>query len=148
LKGDVLTFIRQKTKTTTTHTKEIKVHLHDEARRILNEIGTVNVKPDEYLFPWFNGCKNAAHHNDTYIRHKKVTNTSLKAIGLKLGLPFRLTIGLARHSFATKQKIDGTPVAFISEAMGHSSITVTERYLKALPDEHLRTLSANLLQFK
>ncbi len=59
----------------------------------------------------------------------------LNKIGIKLGFDVRLNIAIARHSFATKQKLSGTPVSFISDAMGHSSVAVTEHYLKSLPDE-------------
>jgi integrase/recombinase XerD len=58
-----------------------------------------------------------------------------------------LTWNLARHSFVTRLKIDGTPTAFISEALGHSSSAVTAHYMKTLPDNKYKEMSENLLKF-
>ncbi|NMC59925.1 MAG: tyrosine-type recombinase/integrase, partial [Candidatus Methanofastidiosa archaeon] len=47
---------------------------------------------------------------------------------------------VARHSWATIAKNSGTSTEFISEALGHSSVTVTKRYLdsfdKATREKH------------
>ncbi len=52
-----------------------------------------------------------------------------------------------RHSFATRLKLDGTPTAFIGDALGHSSGAVTAYYLKTLPDSKYKQMSENLLKF-
>jgi integrase/recombinase XerD len=147
IKGDILKFVRSKTRTTNRVEKEIKVYLHPEAKKIIETWGTCDNKPESFLFSFFNKCRNAKHLDDTIIRYKRTANLSLRKIGIKLGFNVRITLGLARHSFATKHKLDGTPVAFISEAMGHSSVAVTEHYLKSLPDENLKLLSDKLLSF-
>ncbi len=147
IKGNIISFRRQKTKNTKKVGKEVKVYIHDEAQKIINEWGTATKRPTDYLFPQFNKCRNAKHFNNTVIRYKRSSNGSLAAIGRKLGLDVRLTLGLARHSFATKQKLSETPVSFISDAMGHSSVAITEHYLKSLPDENLKAMSDKLLSF-
>lgn len=59
---------------------------------------------------------------------------SLKAIGDKLGLPFNLTMHVARHSFAVAALNRGVDVHKVSVMMGHSSVLVTEKvYAKFLP---------------
>jgi site-specific recombinase XerD len=68
-------------------------------------------------------------------------------IGRDLGFEVRLTLSLARHSFATKMKIDGVAVSAISDALGHTTTTTTEHYMKSLPNEHLKQMSSNLLKF-
>ena len=63
----------------------------------------------------------------------------------ELGFEGSIYLGLARHSFATKLKLDGIPVAFISEFMGHSSVQTTAHYLKSLPDDTLKMMNIQLL---
>jgi hypothetical protein len=56
-------------------------------------------------------------------------------------------LGLARDSFATTQKLEEPAISFISDEMGHSSMVVTEHYLKSLPDDNLWSMSDKLLSF-
>ena len=44
---------------------------------------------------------------------------------------------LARHTWATLAYYQGTPVGIISEAMGHSSVRVTETYLKPFGNKRI-----------
>ncbi len=74
-------------------------------------------------------------------------NKMLRKIGIKLGFDMHLCLNLARHSFATRLKIDGTPTSFISDAMGHSNSQVTEHYLKSIPTKQYQYMSESLLQF-
>ena len=43
----------------------------------------------------------------------------------------------ARHTWATLAYYQGTPVGIISEAMGHSSVRVTETYLKPFGNKRI-----------
>ena len=147
INGDVLSYLRQKTKNTKNHKSEIKIHLQDAMKKIISVWGNSSTNPDEYIFKLMPDYKSAKHMDDTIIRYKRTSNKALTRIGRELGFDVHLCLNLARHSFATKQKNDGTPVAFISEAMGHSSMAVTEHYLKSLPDEHLAQLNSKLLSF-
>jgi integrase/recombinase XerD len=47
----------------------------------------------------------------------------------KLGFDVHLIFNLARHSYATKMKLDGVPTSFFREALGHSNTSITEHYL-------------------
>ena len=78
---------------------------------------------------------------------KRVINKSLSKIGRELKFPVHLCLNLARHSYATKMKIDNISTSIISDALGHTTITTTEHYLKSLPDLQLKTLSNSLLLF-
>lgn len=60
--------------------------------------------------------------------------TSLKTLGDKIGLPFNLTMHVARHTFAVWALNRGVDVHKISRLMGHSSVMVTEKvYAKFMP---------------
>lgn len=59
-------------------------------------------------------------------------NRNLKQIASKLDLNFRLTMYVARHSWASAAKAKGIPVSVISEGMGHDSEATTQIYLASL----------------
>ncbi|MFT3912226.1 MAG: site-specific integrase [Ferruginibacter sp.] len=147
LNGDILTFIRQKTKRTKSSGSSIRVYLHPAMKKIIDVWGNKNRKPDNHIFQLMPKYKSPEHFNDTIMRYRGIANKMLSRIGRKLGIDVHVCLNLARHSYATKQKLDGTPVAFISDAMGHSSMAVTEHYLKSLPDENLKALNSKLLKF-
>jgi len=146
--GNILTFVRHKTRNTTSSgAKEIKVYLHDLTKEIINQYGNKNMGADDYLLGLVNDKMSAWDIQKTLNRHKKLSNKSLSKIGKELGFGVHLCLNLARHSFATKQKIDGLSVAAISDAMGHTTTNTTEHYLKSLPNENLKIMSSNLLTF-
>ena len=61
--------------------------------------------------------------------------TSLHTLGEKMGLPFNLTIHVARHTFAVWALNNGVGVHVISRLMAHSSVMVTEKvYAKFMPE--------------
>lgn len=75
--------------------------------------------------------------------------TSLKTLGDKIGLPFNLTMHVARHTFAVWALNRGIDVHKISRLMGHASIMVTEKvYAQFLPstleDEVMSKLNFSL----
>ena len=53
-------------------------------------------------------------------------------IGTKLNTPDRLTMYVARHSWASAAKSKGVPLSVISEGMGHDSEITTRIYLASL----------------
>jgi integrase/recombinase XerD len=147
IKGDMLSFVREKTKHTTKNEKEIKVYLHPEAKAIIERLGNKPITPSTYIFPIINGRTTYPAMETARKRNRRVMNKMLTAIGKKLGFDVHVCLGIARHSFATALKIKGTPIAFISEAMGHTSSTTTEHYLKSLPDANYKVMSESLLAF-
>lgn len=75
--------------------------------------------------------------------------TSLKSLGDKIGLPFNLTMHVARHTFAVWALNREVDVHKISRLMGHSSVMVTEKvYAQFLPstleDEVMSKLNFSL----
>ena len=147
LKGDILSYVREKTKRTKNSQCVIRIHLQDAMKKIIAVWGNSTVNPENYIFPLIPKYNSDLHMDKTITRYKRTCNKSLSRIGIELGFDVHLCLNLARHSFATKQKIDGTPIAFISDAMGHSSMTVTEHYLKSLPDDKLIEMNSKLLSF-
>jgi site-specific recombinase XerD len=65
----------------------------------------------------------------------KMTNKYMKRIGEKLGIEGDLNTYAARHSFATILLQSDAPVAFISQALGHTNLKTTQSYLGSFDDE-------------
>ncbi|GEO08266.1 integrase [Segetibacter aerophilus] len=147
VQGNMIIFVRHKTRHTTQSEKEIKVYMHDLSKEIIKKWGNVSTKPDEYIFPVCKKGMTEEQMNKAIIRYKRISNKFLAPIGKKLGFEVHLCLNLARHSFATKMKIDGVAVTAISDALGHTTTTTTEHYMKSLPDEYIKEMSSNLLKF-
>lgn len=69
----------------------------------------------------------------------------LNKIGLQLGLESKLTLYVARHSWATAARDNNMPVPFISEALGHTSTTTTQIYLNTISSSELDDACDKLL---
>ncbi|MGP1545500.1 site-specific integrase [Segatella maculosa] len=55
----------------------------------------------------------------------------LKALRLRAGIPFPFTTHTARHTFATLITLEqGVPIETVSKMLGHSNVSMTERYAK------------------
>ena len=62
-----------------------------------------------------------------------------------LSLAEPITFHTARHTWATLSYHLGTPVGIISEALGHSSVRVTETYLKPFAGERIDRANYKLI---
>lgn len=67
-----------------------------------------------------------------YKNRQRYINERLGKIGERLQLETRLTMYVARHSWASIAKEIGIPVSVISEALGHTSLKTTQIYLKSI----------------
>ena len=77
----------------------------------------------------------------------KVANKHLKRIGEKLGLPVKLTLGVARHSWATVMKNLGASDELVSEGLGHQMLSTTKSYLASFEDKIREKYQSKLLKF-
>ena len=81
------------------------------------------------------------------------TEISLIPNGLRLIYTCSLLLALPcifhcfRHSYATVLKRSGVNIAYISESLGHSNITITENYLASFEVDERRKNSALLTKF-
>ena len=70
-----------------------------------------------------------------YIKYKNY-QTCLKALRLRAGISFPFTTHTARHTFATLITLEqGVPIETISKMLGHSNVSMTERYAKVTPQK-------------
>lgn len=77
----------------------------------------------------------------------RLINTSLKAIGDKINLPFNLHFHIARHTFATKCINEGVDIKAISTLMGHSTTHTTEKVYAMFMPSTLQKIAEEKLNF-
>lgn len=147
-KGTFVNFKRTKTQETKNHTVTIRVILTPEAIDVIDRWGNQNREKDDYIFPYFNLLKGQEDDpkllRETVLTLTRQINRRLKAIGSKLNIHFNLTTGIARHSFATRLKEGGVPIADIRDRMGHTSTKTTELYIDSIGDERIKEISTLL----
>lgn len=149
IKDDTIVFVREKTKrSNSVADKEIRAYLHPEIVRIIETWGRKSNNPDNFIFPILEGYDSAAERELRRKKIQKQVNQKLKEIGTELGFTIPLILNLARHSFATNLKLSGTPTSFITDSLGHTSVTTTQHYLKSIPDQKIKELSNSLLNFE
>lgn len=73
--------------------------------------------------------------NDERAQYKTMqhcVNLSLKSIAMLAAITVKLTMYVARHSWASVAKSKNIPISVISEGMGHDSEMTTQIYLASL----------------
>ena len=71
---------------------------------------------------------------ETIAHKRKRLNQKLKKIADLLEIK-RFTIYAARHTCATMGKRKGVPTAIIQESLGHSTETITQKYLDSFEND-------------
>lgn len=102
-------------------------------------------KPDNpYLLPIINNSKSFSAERQ-YRYMLCMVNKELKNIGQRIGIDGRLTMYVARHSWATIAKSLNIPIEVISEAMGHTNEKTTHIYLKSINANKIDSLNNKIL---
>lgn len=100
-------------------------------------------KPSDYIFPFLDSTERYAKEEDVDtmpVALKKqlfnqiyskntLLNKNLKKIAVDAGIEKRLSFHISRHSFASLAREKAVPSKVVQEALAHSSLTTTERYL-------------------
>lgn len=132
IEGDTLVYNRTKTGS------PIRISITRGMRCLLDKYASSS---SPYLFPVFPPEGPASYEH--YKRLLRKYNVALKMIGSRLQLPVFLTSYVVRHSWATIAYRKYTPIALISQALGHTSERTTRHYLAQLDQSELS--KANLL---
>ncbi|WP_114783287.1 tyrosine-type recombinase/integrase [Botryobacter ruber] len=147
-KGKV-SFYRAKTKRTTRiDPKPIEFIIPEEAQKIIRKWGNRLIRPDDFIFPFLNGCKDPVQERKIINQLTKNINTYMKRMADDLKLDINLTTYVARHSFSTVLKRSGASKEYIQESLGHQDSKTTEHYLDSFEDEIKKQFSDSLLAFK
>ena len=107
-----------------------------------------------YLLPFLTGgrCedRNKAMDNEqeeSRLYHNAEARMAyhLKGLGAKIGINGKLTLYVARHSWATAARDHHVSLSVISEALGHNSETTTQIYLRSIQTSEIDDANAKVL---
>ena len=136
--GNVLTYRRRKTG------RMLTVTLLPEAVKLIKQ--HMNTDPaSPYLFSLITSGEGTEAAYKEYQLALRNFNYQLMILKQVLGLTSEVSSYTARHTWATMAYYCEVHPGVISEAMGHSSITVTETYLK--PFKNKKIDEANVMVF-
>lgn len=115
-----------------------------EMQAILN-LYTPGKGPEDYIFPIVKRDTPEGIY-DNILWARKRFNKRLKEIARLAKIDAHLTSYVPRHSFATRAKNLGFPIANISQAMGHTDIRTTQIYLDSLPSDELDEMHEKVIK--
>lgn len=140
LDGNTLTYHRHKTGSPLT------VTVPKEAMDIIDE--WKNTDPDAtYLFPILEENEKSQDNYRVYQQALRTFNYQLAKLANLLGFNSNISSYTARHTWATLAYYLEVHPGIISEAMGHSSIKVTETYLKPFNIKKLDETNKSIIKY-
>lgn len=121
LQNGVITYSRRKTR------QQLMVRIEPETRKLIESFGN---NETDYLLPIITekGRDAERQYENAYYR----INRNLQKVGKMLGLETKLTLYVARHTWASIALANKVAVSTISKAMGHDSEKTTIIYLQSL----------------
>lgn len=140
LNGNIITYRRRKTG------RQLTVTVPPEAMELLNQYMNADAN-SPYLFPFLHSKEESKEAYREYQLALRVFNSQLALLGSVLGIHTNLSTYAARHTWATMAYHCEVHPGIISEAMGHSSITVTETYLKPFKNKKIDEANEKIITF-
>ena len=134
LNNGVLVYVRQKTG------QKLTVKWDS---RMQNIIDRYTPKTDIYLLPIIKRC-NGKERNQ-YRSMQGHINNMLHQLSTMMGLPVKLTMYVARHSWASIAQSLNIPIDIISKGMGHTSQKTTHIYLKEIDNGKIDEANAMVM---
>ena len=118
----------------------------EQAKAILEHYNTGNQSPNDFIFPLLDASKPYTHATtqseidtlpvDTKMKllsdvsaKNALINKYLKMLASMAGIEKKLSMHIARHSFASVAMHEGTDNSIIKNLMAHSSLAITENYM-------------------
>lgn len=148
INGNHLYFHRQKTiRTKKKDLRPIKVGLNPRAIEIIERWKNTDAA-NSFLFPILEDGLTAKTIKNRCQRFIKWVNKRMYGICEDLGIENKTSTYAARHTFSTVLKRKGVPTSFIKDALGHSSVAVTENYLDSFEDDATLEYANELTKFK
>ena len=140
IQGNVLKYRRRKTGRTLT------VKLTPEAMRLIRIVANTEAQ-SPYLFPFLSSPEGteAAYHE--YQSALRAFNHRLSLLNRYMKSNAHLSSYTIRHTWATMAYYCEIHPGIISEAMGHSSIKVTETYLKPFQNQKIDHANQEVISF-
>lgn len=140
LNENVITYRRRKTG------RQLTVTVPPDAMELLDQYMNTDAN-SPYLFPILSSKEDSKEAYREYQLALRMFNSQLALLGNVLGVRTNLSTYAARHTWATMAYHCEVHPGIISEAMGHSSITVTETYLKPFRDKKIDEANLKIIEF-
>lgn len=140
LRGNTITYRRRKTG------RQLTVTLTPEAMNLLQQYRNTDVH-SPYLFPILRSAEGSKEAYREYQHALRNFNHQLTALATLLNIRNNLSSYTARHTWATLAYHCKIHPGIISEAMGHSSITVTETYLKPFNNQKIHEANQEIIRY-
>jgi len=137
---NVLSYRRRKTGRT------LRVLLSPEALQLVHMVSNKD-ENSPYLFPILRSKDGTEAAYKEYQSALRRFNYQLSALKTHLNMSSHLSSYSARHTWATMAYYCEIHPGIISEAMGHSSINVTETYLKPFNDKKIDEANEKVISF-
>ena len=146
LKEGYLHYTRSKTR------QRLIIRWEDEMQELLEKY-QAQTASSPYLFPFLvddgNKSQNTIDKKEDEARlyHNAEARISyhLRKFGAKIGIKGKLTLYVARHSWATAARDNDISISVISEALGHHSETTTQIYLNSIKSSEVDDANAKIL---
>ena len=147
IEGNEISFIRSKTRHNIGDSVRIRAYITPKMKEIIERRGRKPGKSgDGFIFPYARENMSPLEISNLVRRVTTLTNRALRQISSELGIP-RFTTYSARHTFATILNRQGIDLTYISECLGHTSISTTEIYLSGFETEDRKKYSEYLTEF-
>ena len=124
-----------------------RLKLVKQAQQILDIYRDDSNQLSDFIFPFL---KNNVDYSDAKYLNKQISskttilNKHLRELSKKTGIDKKISTHIARHSFADMARKKGMKLYDISKALGHSSLSITEKYLENFDDDSLDNAMENL----
>ena len=139
LKRNIISYRRMKTG------RPLVVEVEDPAKHLI-QILMSHDESSPYLFPFLHHADGTQEAYKEYKTILKGFNNRLNAIGKALGVSQKITTYAARHTWVTIAFNCNINTAIISQSVGHSSIKVTEIYLKPFQQAAINDANRRVIQ--
>lgn len=138
LQGNVITYHRRKT------SRKLTVVVGKEAMEIIQKY-MYTIPDSPYLFPIIQNPGKDEYGQ--YARMLRLQNYRLTQVANILGIRDRLSTYTARHTWATTALRQNYNSSLICDAMGHSSVKVTETYFQPYRDDEVNRMNSSLITY-
>ena len=148
LKDGYISYIRSKTG------QRLSIRWEKGMQDIVDKYQTQTAS-SPYLFPFLadsnTNCKNGTIQDkrldELRLYHNAESRIAyhLKKLGAKIGINGKLTLYVARHSWATVARDKNISISIISEALGHNSETTTQIYLRSIQSSEVDEANARIM---
>ena len=147
LKDGFISYTRSKTG------QRISIRWEKDMQDIVDKYQT-QTADSPYLFPFLasgTNSKNGTLQDKSQVELRLYHNAEsrityhLKKLGAKVGIKGKLTLYVARHTWATTARDKQVPISIISMALGHNSETTTQIYLRSIQSSEVDDANANIL---